>query len=100
MKKIWVLTFIVSAVTSTIVYAGGYSFHDGVYRGEKCEFDFGKPKKNYITIIPKDIPEPRLPVKLLLCFDQVVFTSAWLYLISPDRLANLHSLYCKARIAE
>ena len=35
MKKIWFLTFIVSAVTSTIVYAGGYSFHDGVYRGEK-----------------------------------------------------------------
>lgn len=60
MKKIWVLTFIVSAVTSTIVYAGGYSFHDGVYRGEKWEFDFGKPKKNYITIIPKDIPEPRV----------------------------------------
>ena len=53
MKKIWFLTFIVSAVTSTIVYAGGY-------RGEKWEFDFGKPKKNYITIIPKDIPEPRV----------------------------------------
>ena len=60
MKKIWFLTFIVVAVTSTIVYAGGYSFHDGVYRGEKWEFDFGKPKKNYITIIPKDIPEPRV----------------------------------------
>ena len=60
MKKIWILTFIVSAVTSTIVYAGGYSFHDGIYRGEKWEFDFGKPKKNYITIIPKDIPKSRV----------------------------------------
>lgn len=49
-------------ISSNIHYCicGGYNFHDGVYRGEKWEFDFGKPKKNYITIIPKDIPESRV----------------------------------------
>ena len=60
MKKIWILTFIILAVTATVVYAGGYSFHDGVYRGEKWEFDFGKPKKNYTTILPKDTSVPRV----------------------------------------
>ena len=50
MKKIWISAFIISAVTATVVYAGGYSFRDSFYRGEKWEFDFGKPKKNNITI--------------------------------------------------
>ena len=29
------------------VYAKDLEFRDGVYRGEKWEFDFGKPKKNH-----------------------------------------------------
>ena len=60
MKKIWISAFIISAVTATVVYASGYSFRDSFYRGEKWEFDFGKPKKNNITILPKDASAPRV----------------------------------------
>ena len=54
-----ILTIAVLITISAVVYAKDLEFHDGVYRGEKWEFDFGQPKKNYITIIPQDRPEPK-----------------------------------------
>lgn len=62
MKKLIaiILTFVVLITVSAVVYAKELEFHDGVYRGEKWEFDFGQPKKKYITIIPQDRPEPKV----------------------------------------
>ena len=62
MKRITtlLLTLVVLITVSAVVYAKDLEFHDGVYRGEKWEFDFGQPKKNYITIIPQDRPEPKV----------------------------------------
>ena len=54
------LTLVVLITVSAVVCAKDLEFHDGVYRGEKWEFDFGQPKKNYITIIPQDRPEPKV----------------------------------------
>lgn len=54
MKKLCISTLILSAVMTTAIYAGGYNFHDGVYRGEKYKFDFGNPKENFITVIPEN----------------------------------------------
>ena len=61
MKKLVaiILTIVALITVSAVVYAKELEFHDGVYRGEKWEFDFGQPKKNYITIIPQDRPEPK-----------------------------------------
>lgn len=61
MKKfiILLLTLFVLIAVSAVVYAKDLEFHDGVYRGEKWEFDFGQPKKNYVTIIPQDKLEPK-----------------------------------------
>ncbi len=61
MKRITILllTLVVLIAVSAVVYARDLEFHDGVYRGEKWEFDFGQPKKNYVTIIPQDRPEPK-----------------------------------------
>lgn len=53
------LTIVALITISAVVYAKDLEFHDGVYRGEKWEFDFGQPKKNNITIIPKNRPEPK-----------------------------------------
>ena len=62
MKKLIaiILTIVALITVSAVVYAKDLEFHDGVYRGEKWEFDFGQPKKNYITIIPQDRPEPKV----------------------------------------
>lgn len=54
------LTIVALITISAVVYAKDLEFHDGVYRGEKWGFDFGQPKKNYITIIPQDRPEPKV----------------------------------------
>ena len=61
MKKLIaiILTIVALITVLAVVYAKDLEFHDGVYRGEKWEFDFGQPKKNYITIIPQDRPEPK-----------------------------------------
>lgn len=61
MKRITILllTLVVLIAVSAVIYAKELEFHDGVYRGEKWEFDFGQPKKNYVTIIPQDRPEPK-----------------------------------------
>ena len=61
MKRITMLLLILSVLitVSVVVYARDLEFHDGVYRGEKWEFDFGQPKTNNITIIPQDRPEPK-----------------------------------------
>ena len=62
MKRIIILlltlTFLLAV--SAVVYAKDLEFHDGVYRGEKWEFDFGQPKENNITIIPQERPEPKV----------------------------------------
>ena len=52
MKRITMLLLILSVLitVSVVVYARDLEFHDGVYRGEKWEFDFGQPKTNNITI--------------------------------------------------
>ena len=62
MKRITMLLLILSVLitVSVVVYARDLEFHDGVYRGEKWEFDFGQPKTNNITIIPQDRPEPKV----------------------------------------
>ncbi|MBO5019913.1 MAG: hypothetical protein J6D52_04530 [Clostridia bacterium] len=62
MKKLIViiLTIVALITLSAVVYAKDLEFHDGVYRGEKWEFNFGQPKKNNITIIPQDRPEPKV----------------------------------------
>ena len=60
MKKIAILTLALLLAVWTVVYAKDAKFHDGVYRGEKWEFDFGQPKKNYIIIIPQNRPEPKV----------------------------------------
>lgn len=60
-KLIAIMLTIVALITvSAVVYAKDLEFHDGVYRGEKWEFDFGQPKKNNITIIPQDRTEPKV----------------------------------------
>ena len=49
MKKIIaiILTIATLITVSAVVYAKDLEFHDEVYRGEKWEFDIGKPlKKN------------------------------------------------------
>ena len=62
MKRITMLLLILSVLitVSVVVYARDLEFHDGVYRGEKWEFDFGQPKTNNITIIPQDRTEPKV----------------------------------------
>ena len=62
MKRITMLLLILSVLitVSAVVYAKDLEFHDGVYRGEKWEFDFGKPKNNNIIILPQDRPEPKV----------------------------------------
>lgn len=62
MKKVISLALIIAVLVtvSAVVYARDLEFHDGVYRDEKWEFDFGQPKKNYITIIPQDRQEPKV----------------------------------------
>ena len=55
-----ILTITALITVSAVVYAKDLDFHDGVYRGEKWEFDFGKPKKNHAIIIPQDRPEPKV----------------------------------------
>ena len=55
-----ILMMLTLATVSAVVYAKDFEFHDGVYRGEKWEFNFGQLKKNYITIIPQDRPEPKV----------------------------------------
>ena len=62
MKKLIAITLTIFALiaVSVVVYAKNLEFHDGVYRGEKWEFDFGQPKRNYITVIPQDRPEPKV----------------------------------------
>ena len=62
MKKIIaiILTIATLITISAVVYAKDLEFHDGVYRGEKWEFNFGQPKKNHITIIPQDRPKPEV----------------------------------------
>lgn len=62
MKRITtlLLTLVVLITVSAVVYAKDLEFHDGVYRGEKWEFDFGQPKENHIIIIPQDRPEPKV----------------------------------------
>ena len=62
MKKLIaiILTIVALITVSAVVYAKEFEFHDGVYRGEKWEFDFGQPKKNHIIIIPQDRPEPKV----------------------------------------
>ena len=62
MKKLIAITLtIITLITiSAVVYAKDLEFHDGVYRGEKWEFDFGKPKNNNIIILPQDRPEPKV----------------------------------------
>ena len=62
MKRITMLLLILSVLitVSVVVYAKDLEFHNGVYRGEKWEFDFGQPKENNITIIPQDRPEPKV----------------------------------------
>ncbi|MBR3996080.1 MAG: hypothetical protein IKI97_12470 [Clostridia bacterium] len=61
MKKLIaiILTIVALITVLAVVYARDLEFHSGVYRGEKWEFDFGQSKKNYITIIPQDRPEPK-----------------------------------------
>ena len=61
MRKVlhFILSVVVLITITTVVYTKDLEFHDGVYRGEKWEFNFGQPKKNYITIIPHDRPEPK-----------------------------------------
>jgi len=62
MKRIIMLflTITVLLTLSAVVYARDLEFHDGVYRGEKWEFDFGQPKENNIIVIPQDRPEPKV----------------------------------------
>ena len=62
MKKIIAIirTIAVFIIISAVVYAKDLEFHDGVYRGEKWEFDLGKPKNNNIIILPQDRPEPKV----------------------------------------
>lgn len=62
MKKIIaiILTIATLITVSVVVYAKDLEFHDGVYRGEKWEFDIGKPKNNKIIILPQDRPEPKV----------------------------------------
>ena len=62
MKKIIaiILTIAVLITVSAVVYAKNLEFHDSVYRGEKWEFDFGKPKNNNTIILPQDRTEPKV----------------------------------------
>lgn len=62
MKKIIaiILTIAVFIIISAVVYAKDLEFHDGVYRGEKWDFDFGKPKNNKVIILPQDRTEPKV----------------------------------------
>ena len=62
MKKLIaiILTIVALITVSAVVYAKELEFHDGVYRDEKWEFDFGKPKNNNIIILPQDRPEPKV----------------------------------------
>ena len=62
MKRLTMLLLILSVLitVSVVVYAKDLEFHNGVYRGEKWEFDFGQTKKNYITVIPQDRPETKV----------------------------------------
>lgn len=54
------LTIVTLAAVSAVVYAKDLEFHDGVYRGEKWEFDFGQPKKKKEIFIPQERPEPKV----------------------------------------
>lgn len=58
-KTIAIILTILALIPVTAVYARNIEFHDGVYRGGKYEFDFGRPKKNYMIVIPQEIPEPK-----------------------------------------
>ena len=62
MKRILILILIlvILITISVVAYANNIKFHDGVYRGEKWEFDLGMPNKNHITIIPQDRPETKV----------------------------------------
>ena len=44
---------------SAVVCTNDFKFHDGVYRGEKWEFNFGKPKNNNIIILSQDRQKPK-----------------------------------------
>ena len=57
---ILIVTLVVLITISVVAYANNFKFYDGVYRGEKWEFDLGKPNKNHITIIPQNRPEPKV----------------------------------------
>lgn len=61
MKKLVsiVLSAVVLISITAVVYAKELEFNDGVYRGDKWEFEFGQPKKKDIIIIPQDRPEPK-----------------------------------------
>ena len=58
MKKLIaiILTIVALITVSAVVYAKDLEFHEGVYRGEKWEFDFGQPKKNNIKAIGTYVP--------------------------------------------
>lgn len=63
LKKVTLILLIITLLmitVSVVVYAKDFEFHNGVYRGEKWEFDIDQPNKNYITIIPQDRPEPKV----------------------------------------
>lgn len=63
MKKIIsiILSIAVLMIISGVVYAREWAFHDGVYRGEKWELDFGHPKQESpMVILPQDRPEPKV----------------------------------------
>jgi len=60
-KLITIILTITTLITVTaVVYARDIEFYDGVYRGEKWEFDIEKPKNNNIIILPQDRPEPKV----------------------------------------
>ena len=61
MKKLIaiILTILALIIVTAVVYSADLEFHDGVYRDGKYEFDFGRPKKNYMIVIPQEIPEPK-----------------------------------------
>ena len=56
MKKILsvILSAAVVLTVSAAVYAREFELHDGVYRGEKWERDFGQPRKDRYIIIGPD----------------------------------------------
>ena len=63
MKKILsvILSAAVVLTVSAVVYAREFELHDGVYRGEKWERDFGQPRQDrYIIIGPDEEGETRV----------------------------------------